>query len=281
MATQPEFIDDQDDAEIEQDDQQDADDQADNDDDGEQEAATSDDEDDDEDVIAFGGVEARGEPESEGMRNLRARLKQVENENRSLKGGPKVEELGPEPNIDDYWENPEQYKVDLRAYDAKKAKVEEAQTAQQRQNEAIQKEYLEDVAEFDRQRSGLRVRDFDASFDKVSGTLNEAQVAILTQVARNKAPLMYALGKNPDKLDSLAKITNLAKFAGEVGRLDMETTVTKRKPTTTPETVHRGAGGGARGDAKLAALEKQADQTGDRSALLSYRRKLREAGKAA
>lgn len=274
MATQPEFIDDADDQEIEQDldgDDQDQGDEGTDDDDGQPADADQPEGDDDDDLITFGGVEARGETETEGMRNLRNRLKEIEAENRKLKGAPVIEDIGPEPDIDDYWDKPDQFKTDLLAWSEKKRTADVRQTEQQRQNEAIQKEYLDDVAEFGRQREGLKVRDFDASYDKVTATLNEAQVAILTQVARNKAPLMYALGKNPDKLEAIAKISNMAKFAGEVGRLDMETTVTKRKPTTQPETAHRGAGGGGRTDARLEKLEADARRTGNRTALIAYK----------
>jgi len=274
MATQPEFIDDADEQEIEQDlngDDQDQGDEGTGDDDDQPAEPQQPEGDDDDDLITFGGVEARGETETEGMRNLRNRLKEIEAENRKLKGAPVVEDIGPEPDIDDYWDKPDQFKTDLLAWSEKKRAADTRQTEQQRQNEAIQKEYLDDVAEFGRQREGLKVRDFDASYDKVTSMLNEAQVAILTQVARNKAPLMYALGKNPDKLEAIAKISNMAKFAGEVGRLDMETTVTKRKPTTQPETAHRGAGGGGRSDARLEKLESDARRTGNRTALIAYK----------
>lgn len=244
-------------------------------------------EEDDADVVSFGGVDLRDEDEPEHIADLRRRYREEKRRREQLEQqlAPAVEDVGPEPNMDDYWERDDpqgDFKRDLLAHNAKKQAAEAGRAKQREQQEVVQREYEADVDEMQTQRAALKVRDFDAAEERVSAALDPAQQAILTQVAKNKAALWYALGKNPDRLAALAKITNYAKFAGEVARLDMETRVS-RKPTTTPERNVRGTGGTFNGkaaaDAKMARLEAEAAKTGDRSAIARYRYEQRQAGR--
>lgn len=242
---------------------------------------------DDADVVSFGGVDLRDEDEPEHIADLRKRYREEKRLRLELeqKLAPAAEDIGPEPNMDDYWERDDpqgDFKRDLLAWNGKKQTAEQGRAKQREQQEAVQREYQADLGEMQEQRSALKVRDFDAAEERVSAALDPAQQAILTQVAKNKAALWYALGKNPERLAALAKVTNYAKFAGEVARLDMETRVS-RKPSTNPERNMRGSGGTFNGrgaaDAKMARLEAEAAKTGDRSAIAAYKRELRLAGK--
>lgn len=241
---------------------------------------------DESDVVTFGGADIRDEDEPEHISDLRRRYRDVKRENEELKRqSAPAEDIGQKPNMDDYWERDDpagDFERDLLAWNARKQDAEQRQASQREEHEAIQREYQADVAEMETQRASLKVRDFDAAHDQVANVLNDAQQAILVQVAKNKAALIYALGKNADRLEGLAKVKNLAKFAGEVARLDMETRVA-RKPTTQPEGVVRGSGSGSMNGAtsakaKLERLEKEADKTGNRTPLIQYRRQLREQG---
>lgn len=240
----------------------------------------------DEDVISFGGVDLRDEDEPEHIADLRRRYREEKRRREELEAAvaPKAEDAGPKPNLDDYWERDDpqgDFERDLLAWNAKRASAAERQEREREAAAALQREWEADLGELETQRSSLKVRDFEAAHDKVSEVLSEAQQAILVQVARNKAALLYALGKNTDRLANLAKVTNLAKFAGEVARLDMETRVS-RKPATKPETPIRGAGSlSAKGatDAKLARLEAEAEKTGNRTAVIAYRRQMKAAGR--
>jgi hypothetical protein len=243
---------------------------------------------DDGDVVSFGGVDLRDEDEPEHISDLRRRYREEKKRREELEHqlAPRVEDIGAEPNMDDYWERDDpqgEFKRDLLTWNAKRQAAEQSRAKQLEQQQTIQREYEADVEAMQSQRAALKVRDFDAAEERVSAALDPAQQAILTQVAKNKAALWYALGKNPDRLATLAKVTNYAKFAGEVARLDMETRVA-RKPTTQPDGTVRGSGGTlngkAAGDAKLARLEAEAAKTGDRSAIAKYRRELRLAGRA-
>ncbi|QPQ55589.1 hypothetical protein IC614_03025 [Allosphingosinicella flava] len=294
MATQPEIVDltDEEDIDLDAEDQPEADEAEDtsegeagegDEDDGEQagDADAS-----DEDVISFGGVDLRDEDEPEHISDLRRRYREQQRRLRELEEAtaPKVEDIGPKPNLDDYWDKDDPqgaFERDLLAWNDRKTQASLRLEQEREQQQALQREYEADVGQLETQRASLKVRDFDAAYDRVTGSLTEAQQAILVQVANNKAALVYALGKNPDRLDKLKAITNLAKFAGEVARLDMETRVS-RKPTTKPEGVVRGAGtmnGKGATDAKLARLEAEAEKTGNRTPLIQYRKTLRQQGR--
>ncbi len=271
--------------EIEHDDQ---DDSAPEGDEDEAEHANDDDQqsDDDEDVISFGGVDIRDEDEPEHIADLRRRYREQGRRLRELEAAsaPRVEDIGPEPNMDDYWDRDDpqgEFKRDLLAWNEQKREAGKRQEQEREQQAVLQREWEADLGEMETQRASLKVRDYDASYDRVTSKLSEPQQSILVQVAKNKAALVYALGKNADRLEQLAKVGNLAKFAGEVARLDMETRVS-RKPATTPERDVRGSGtfsGKGAADAKMARLEAEAARTGDRTAIVQYRRELRAAGK--
>lgn len=231
----------------------------------------------DEDVISFAGIEQRDEDEPEHIRELRQRYRETKRENEQLRAAqaPKAEDAGPEPKLDDYWDHddPEgDYNRDRDAWKERKAQATEREQAQREEAEAAQKEWESDFGAFQTQRTSLKVRDFDAAYDRVTGSLNEVQQAILVQAATNKAALAYALGKNPDKLAEIAGIKNPVKFTAAIARLDMETKVQKRKPTTLPEDAQRGSGPIGGRDQKLERLQREASQTGDRSKLIAYKK---------
>lgn len=241
--------------------------------------------DDDDDVISFAGARVADEDEPEGMRNLRQALREEKQRRRELEArvAPAVEQLGPEPTMDDedvQWDEAA-FKSKWTAWNSRKTKADEQITRQRQEAEAAQKEWQDDLATYETQKAGLKVRDYDAAEDRVVSSLSETQHALLIQASNNKAALKYALGKNPDKLADLAKITNPVKFTAAVARLDMETTVQKRRPTTQPETAVRGSAAFSKGtDAKLERLEREAAKPGaDRGALIAYKRAQKEKGK--
>jgi hypothetical protein len=281
MATQIDDIDDQDNQDLdENEEQQDAGD-------GEQGNEPDGDEtegEDDDDVISFAGARVADEDEPEGMRNLRTAYREERRKREELEAkiAPPVEQVGPEPTLDDedvQWDEAA-FKAKYAKWTADKAKADQAGAAQRQQAEAAQKEWQDDLATYETQKASLKVRDYDAAEDRVVSSLSETQHALLIQASNNKAALKYALGKNPEKLADLAKITNPVKFTAAVARLDMETTVQKRRPTTQPESAVRGSAGFTKGgDKKLERLEREAAASNDRTELIAYKRELRKAGK--
>lgn len=235
----------------------------------------------DEVVISFGGEDIRDEDEPEHITDLRRRYRENRRELEELRASraPAEDQVGQKPSLNDYYSNgsedPEgDYERDLSSWIERNRNAEARRQQQQEAAEAARKEWEEDQAHFADQRDKLGVRDFDGAEQQVRDALDEAQWAILVQASKNKAALVYGLGKNRTKLDALVKEKNYAKFAAEVGRLDMETRVS-RKPTTKPEGTVKGSGtfsGAGASNAKRAKIEAAAMQSGDFSALVRFDR---------
>lgn len=234
------------------------------------------------DVVEWGGGAVSAEPEPEGMRNLRNRLREVERENRTLKGQPKVDDIGEEPDPEDYWDKPEQFKVDLRAYDERKRKAEEATRQQEDAQRRQQERWERQRSDYDRGFEDLRASGKDTARGVVEDAFPGEQLAYLIKAAgSNAAAFVYALGNNPDKrgeLQELAKDGSWAEFIAAAAVMSKEVTLQRRKPSTQPEKQHRGGGAPPSSDTKLERLEREARQSGDRTELIAYRRKLREMG---
>jgi hypothetical protein len=282
MATQPDDLDD------------DAIDQT-ADDSGEDDAAVNDNADagdgddeqqadDEEDVVSFAGTEATGEVEPEGLRNLRTRLRQVEQEKRELEQriAPKADDVGAKPNIDDYWEDPDKYDTDLLAWNERKRKADERVSQQDAANRAAQERWQAQEREFETSWGSLRNAAKDAARAKVEDAFDATQQAMLVKAARgNAAGLFFMLGSSDERRAELLKVAgDPVEFVATAAVMAKDIQVTKRTPSTQPETVHRGSGGSAgKVDAKLERLEREAAKTNDRTELIAYKRELRERGK--
>jgi hypothetical protein len=230
--------------------------------------------------ISFGDTPVAGDDESEGVRNLRRRLREREDELRALRGQAQPDTVGDKPTMDDYWDRPDEYERDLLAWSERKRKSDDAQREQQQQAEVEQRKFADASSSYDRQRASLPVANFDAAHDRLVEKLGEPGLRVLNVVAGDKsAALVYALGNTPDRLEALGKhnlrsLPDLLQFAAEVGSMAKAVNVNdRRKPATQPESVHRGSGGGSgRGDAKLERLEREARTSGNRTDLINYKR---------
>jgi len=288
MATQPEYLDDE--AELEQDDAGEAhepdDEQQDDADAGEGEGEQSAEAIDEADTIEWGEQAVAAEEESEGMRNLRNRLRELDRENRELRGQPKADPVGEKPNIDDYWDKPEQFETDLLAWNERKRDAEARETQQQAAARKQQERWEAQHSDFTRGYGELRVVGKDAALATVEDAFPGEQKAYLIKAAGANAPaFLLALGNNPAKraeLKALADEGSYAEFIAAAAIMSKEIKVTRR-PTTQPDTNHSARGtsgaGASAGSKTLDRLEREAAQTNDRSKVIAYKRAQREQGK--
>jgi len=245
--------------------------------------------DDDQDVIEFGGEAlGRGEDEPEGVRSLRQRLRQVERENKELKGGKQADEVGEEPTWEGCDYDKERYDSERDAWKERKRQADEAADEQEQLGRAVSDDIAEAHRAFEQQRSGLRLAGYDAANDRVTAALPDVILNALNIAAGGKAAAVrFYLGTHEDELAKLKalnpkKATDWFRAAGMIGAMAEKISVS-RKPTTTPVERRPGASGGGGaggGDKKLARLEADAARTNDRTALIAYRRELRERGRA-
>lgn len=246
----------------------------------EEEGADPQDENDEqvEEELTFGDTE-----EDDSAPDLPKRLREeIKKRDRELAQAKKrLAELDKPAAAIDVGERPtrEQFDWDDEAYD--KAIDEWNERRLQAQQQAEQPNDLQEEAKQDVQKltTGLTTLSY-ADAQEVTQSATEALTAeqqfVIASAAKEPAKLLYALGKNPDRLKALLDIRNPVKFIAEVARMETQMT-TRTKTPVPPESVRQGDARPARsGDKELARLQKQAEASGDYNAVLAYKRKLRE-----
>lgn len=186
-------------------------------------------------------------------------------------------ELGPVPTLEsvDWDENALAAAIEARA--ERKHALERQQAVQQ---EAAAKQAAADAAEaaeYVKARSALGARDYDdaeASF--VEAFPNPAFQRLVVRASDNPAAVIYALHRAPAKLAELAAITDAAKLAAAIGKMEARLKVVK-KSAVQPERRVSGAApvsGTAKGnyEANLEKLRAKAEITGDLTPVLNYKR---------
>jgi len=250
----------------------------------------------DEEEVGFGSEEPPASEEEKAapqwIKDLRQRQRELARENADLKarigagqpGQPNAKPtLPPKPKLADYEFDEERYEAARDAWEAKKREEDsweenqrKATEAQQHAARAVEEQYAKDKA-------ALKVKDYQEREDTVADALEPIQQAIMKKGAGNAALLVAALGRDPKKLQELASIKDPVKFAVAVGKLETEVKVTKRTSTKpAPEgSVRSGSSGASTAGSKatLERLEAEAERTGDRTKLITYKRQLKQTGK--
>lgn len=225
-------------------------------------------------VIAFeGDEEAEAPQESAVIRELRTKIRELQKE-RKANPAPKVE-VGKKPDL---WEDcegdPDKFEAELLAYnkrvDAAKKQAEDADKI----HEAATAEFEVEHATYREQKAKLAKPDFETAEIAIETALTVAQQSVLLLAAKQKAPLIYALGKNSKRLAEIAKITNPIKLAIAVNELERSLKVTPRKGVE-PEEKQRGTGSMSTSakDKEIEKLERQMQKGGD---ITEARKRLKE-----
>ncbi|MDE2441648.1 MAG: hypothetical protein KGP14_11540 [Betaproteobacteria bacterium] len=243
-------------------------------------------EDDGEVVITFGDEDAEEEADATPLvKKLRDQVRTLQRQVRQKV--PAAEANDPEPVIParpsleavDY----DQDRFDRLYEEREKAIVEHA--AWQRRNEereaARKRQAEEQTKQVEQQVRALGVTDYEDRASAVRDRLSDQQIAVLINATDNPAKLLYALGRSETKLEELASIDNLAKFAARVGILEREIKVSKKRPPA-PESKVRGATGtfaSSAVEAKIDKLERDfaAGKITDRTEIMNLKRQLRNA----
>lgn len=231
-------------------------------------------------VVSFGDEPEEGVEETPLIKQLRDQNRQQARELKRLRGSPPSNDADPEPTIP---EEPE-----LEAFDYDPDKFKEANRAREKallahmdwkqrnaeRTAAQQRAADEQAKQTEQQKRALGVTDFETRAATVKDRLTEQQLAVLINASDNPAKMLYALGRSETRLEELAGIDNLAKFAARAGQMEKDIRVSK-KTAPAPESRVRGATASTAvtgSDKELAKLEAEAAKTGDRSKLAAYRR---------
>lgn len=204
-------------------------------------------------------------------RDLEAKLQQAQ-------PAPVAIEVGPEPDAEAYetWtqEGAAKFKADWREWMARKTKAEEQQREAQRAQQAQADAWQKRLAEYQKQKTALRVPGIEQAEETIRDTFNTVQQGLLIRACKQPALMVAALGNNERKARDLAAITDPVEFVAELVRLETTVKTQARKPTTSPEhAVPRSSVSGAAAvDNQLSKLQAEAAKTGDRTKVVAYLR---------
>lgn len=224
------------------------------------------------------------ESETELIKHLR---QQIRDRDKRLAAGARqqAEEpivIGPRPKIEDFDYDAEAHDKALDAYEERKEakrrqdeRVEQAKTREAETWQQLERNYAA-------KRAALPYRDKDEVERVAFEALSPAHQALIADVAPDPALFVYAAGKHPGRLNELAAYDlndprQVVKMAAAVGRMGAGLSMKKRAKPPEPQSVVRGGVVRQGGDKELERLEKEADRTGDRTALIKYRKQQRQA----
>lgn len=258
------------------DDEQDIDDSQ----DGEQDEDTEQEDSADDDVLDF-SFDDDGEDKDEFAGQPAPEwVKEVRKENRELKRQLKQREsqqheqqqaLREKPTLDAHEYDSDAYEQDYAAWLSEKSQHDARQKAEQEKYQHYDERYKSSV---DAVRA--KVADYDEIEQSIVETVPPQRQALIKMLVDDPARMVVALGKSPAQLEKLLGLDDI-QFAKQIVLMEqqMSSKTKSRNPNKPKPKTHEleGAAGGT--DAKLAKLEADAERTNDRTALIAYRKQMK------
>ena len=221
----------------------------------------------------------------EWVKNLRKEHRELRKENRELKAKvapletvkptlparPKLSDDGIDYDEDKYQQATDSWFQAKSKVDADEQAAQERGKSEKAKQEKVQESYRSAA-------KSLKVKDYEAAEDEVLDALNQMQQGLLMitpDTPEKSAQLVYALGKNPKKLQELAAIKDPVKFTKAVAKLEESVKVVSKRAKPEPETLVTGSPARSSGTAQLDRLRNEAEKTGDYSKVVSYKQKLK------
>lgn len=187
--------------------------------------------------------------------------------------------LGAKPTLEACDFDADKFEAELDAWKEKKAAVDAEQRRKEEAAKAEQEQWQNKLKGYAERKTALKVPDFEEAEAAALENLDVNQQGVILHALDDAAAFVYAIGKTPEKLKTLAAIKDPIKFAAAAAKLETQMKVsTKSKTPPPPESVVRGSAP-LRTDAKLEQLEKEFERTGDRTPIIRYKAQLRAQGK--
>lgn len=206
--------------------------------------------------------------------------KQLEKELADIKSKlePALEPLSDRPKFEDFAYDEDKYDAALQAWHDKKLKHDAKQQQERQQAEAVQQKFVERREAYQARKSEIakKAPDMQEAEELVVAMFDETKQGIILTAAEDPAQLIYALGKNPKKLQDLASIDDPIRFTAEAAKLEARMKVTKRTPKATPERKVQGDASASSNESHLNKLREEAEKTGDYSKVIAYKRDRRQ-----
>lgn len=202
------------------------------------------------------------------LRELSEKLKAYEQ--------PKQEALGPKPSLESCDYDADIFEQKLTEWHEKKRATEAAEAEKLKEHEKALNAYQERLQAYEKRKKAVKLPNYEDAEDAVRAILSPIQQSIIVKHAAAPENVVYVLGNNPAKLEQLKAIQDPIEYALAVKDLESKLTVTKKQPKPAPEsTVKAGQIPVSGVDSKLEALRKQAEATGDYTAVAKYKASLR------
>lgn len=218
------------------------------------------------------------------LKRLRKRVKEQAEQLAQLGGqraAPAKPTLGPKPTIEQFAYDADKYATALDKWHDDRAKVQREEQQARDQQTQEERAWQAKVTSHEAKGKALSFKDYDDCAAAAEAELSPVQRAIIVKGASNSALVMYALGRNIQKAEELAAITDPIEFAFAVAEFQKGLSMKPRTPKTTPErTVSSGAPAStvlSTADKKLEQLREQAVKSGDMTALMAHKRRMAEA----
>lgn len=236
-------------------------------------------------VVVFGdeevAEESTGEPAPEWVRDLRKTNREQAREIAALKkatakADEKPSQLSARPTLEQAGYDEEEHAARLDDWYAEKRKFDQIAEAERAKAEDQQKAWQSRLDEYNKAKSSFDPDTVEDAEAVARSALSETQQGVLIEALGEKAaPLIVGLAANDKRLKDLASIANPIRFAAEAARLESIMKTTTRRPKTAPEKRVVGSGSAPVGAKTLEQLEAEAERTGNRTAVIAYKKQQR------
>jgi len=210
----------------------------------------------------------------EQEREIKRLKKQLEEKSQPVEEEIK---LGAKPTLEASGFDDGKFEKDLLAWHEKNKALETQKAERLRAVEEEKKGWQTKQERYTNLKQEHSFKDFSDAEELVSDTLTKTQQGIIVQGADDPALLVYALGKNPKKLEELASIKDPVVFAFKLAKLEAQLKVTNKKAPAPEKRIATTTTGAGSADKTLDRLREKADKSGDYTELNKYKRKLRGA----
>lgn len=202
------------------------------------------------------------------------RIRELEREleSKALPSAP--DDLGKEPELEDFDYDSDQFKTALKGWYAKKADTDARKAKERETQEEISKQFQQRQETYVSGKARFPKEKMQEAEDEVVATLSQSRQSMLLDVADDPAAMVATLGLSPKTLQSLAKIKSDAIFIKELTKIEMKIQPAQKKSAPPPERTLSGSGKTPGSSASnLDRLHEQAQKTGDYTAYYAAKNK--------
>lgn len=204
---------------------------------------------------------------SKENRELKKKLDEITETSENIPGEP-----GRKPILEDFDYDTDLYEQKLDDWYRRKNEYDELLKSEEQKKEKEAQNWQKVIDSYNKKRNELGANDYEEAEEAIKEAFDTVQQSMILQGADNPALVVYALGRNPDKLKELSETKEPVKFAFKIAKLESQMKVTKRKARTQPErSVVGNASASGSIDSALEKLREKAAATGDYTEVIKYK----------